>query len=268
MSVQLRTGEVVRGFVRQEGVDAKVVLLAPDGKQVAQFDSFEDGPDPVCFVAKETGEYRIEIRLAGQEKENKASFVLTDAPHPAAELDLTFCRAVEEATAAKALQTRGGVDALKESLQRNSAALELWRNLGERASVLRTLNALATVHHSLSDYQTARDLFSEALELSRSMGDRRSEGEALNGLGMSSFRLGDIQPAVDWLTQAMAIWRDLHFTYGEANALNNLGVLYYPMGEWQSAIDCHLRVLTWSARWGIDAGKRTRSTIWGLLMML
>jgi CHAT domain-containing protein/Tfp pilus assembly protein PilF len=241
--VQLSAGEVLRGFVRQEGVDVTVVLLAPNGKQVAQFDSFEDGPDPVCFVAKETGEYRIEIRLAGQEKQDKASFVLTDAPHPAGELDLTFCRAVEEATTAKALQTRGGADALRESAKRNSVALQLWRDLGDRPAELRTLNRLATVHHALSDYQTARDSFSQALELSRSIGDRRSEGEALNGLGMSSFRLGDIQPTVDWLREAMAIWKELHFTYGEANALNNLGVLYYPMGEWQSAIDCHLRAL-------------------------
>lgn len=242
-SVQLSAGQVLRGFVRQDGVNVAVILMAPDGKQVAQFDSFEDGPDPVCFVAKETGEYRIETRLAGQEKQNKASFVLADAPHPAGELDLTFCRAVEEATTAKALQTRGGADALRESAKRNSVALQLWRDLGDRPAELRTLNKLATVHHALSDYQTARDLFSQALELSRSTGDRRSEGEALNGLAMSSFRLGDIQPAVDWLTQAMAIWRDLHFTYGEANALNNLGVLYYPMGEWQAAIDCHLRAL-------------------------
>jgi len=239
----LRAGEVLRGSADQRAADLTVVLLNPGGNKVAEFDSFEDGPEPVCFLAGKDGGYRLEVRLAESRKLADFALLSIESPRPSSETDRLFCRAVEQSTAAKALEAKGGASSLAEAAERNSSALQLWRDLGDRPAELRTLNKLGTVQHSLSQYAAAREAFSQAVSLSRLLGDRRSEGEALNGVGMSSFRLGEVQAPVECLTQALAIWKELHSTYGEANALNNLGVLFYPMGEWQTAIDYHLGAL-------------------------
>jgi CHAT domain-containing protein/tetratricopeptide (TPR) repeat protein len=242
--LQLRAGEVLRASAAQQEVDLTVVLLDSGGTKVAQFDSFEDGPEPVCFIAgPDGGEYRLEVRVAGSNQLADQNVLSIQVPHAGSEADRLFCRAVEHSTAARSLQAKGGANSLQEAAVRYSNALPLWRDLGDRQAELRTLNKLGNVQHSLSQYSSAREAFSQALSLSRSLGDRRGEGEALNGVGMSSFRLGEVQPSVESLTQALAIWDELHYVYGEANALNNLGVLFYPMGEWQTSIDYHLRAL-------------------------
>ncbi|MGA2739009.1 MAG: CHAT domain-containing tetratricopeptide repeat protein [Bryobacteraceae bacterium] len=242
-SFQLGAGDVLRGSAIQQTADLIVVLRRPGGTKVTEFDSFEEGGEPVCFVADQSGEYELEVRLAESDKPTVTDVLSIEPPHPSSEADRLFCRAVEQSTAAKKLQEKGGANSLQEAAGRNSTALELWRELGDRASELRTLNKLGTVQHSLSQYAAARETFSEALSLSNSLGDRRSEGEALNGAGMASFRLGEVQPSINYLKQALALWDELHSTYGQASALNNLGVIFYPMGEWQTAIDYHLRSL-------------------------
>jgi CHAT domain-containing protein/tetratricopeptide (TPR) repeat protein len=241
-SVPLRTGETLRGQVDRQPSDLVINLFQADGAKIVEFDGFDDGPEPFCYIARQAGVFRLEVRDTASNRP-LAAVISHDQSHPATDQDRVFCRAVEESTQAKNLQAKAGAANLEGAVARSGAALSLWKDLGNRSAELRTLNRLGTLQHSLSRYTEARDSFTQAISLSRQLGDRQSEGEALTGAGMASFRLGDVQPALDYSTAALNIWKDLGSVYGQANAANNLGVLYYPMGEWQTAIDYHLQAL-------------------------
>jgi CHAT domain-containing protein len=231
--VVLDAGQVLRGFADQGNADLTVIVLAADRRKLAEFDSFDHGAEPVCFIAAAAGTYRVESR----------GLLSLDSPRAATAEDEVFCRAVEASTAAKRLQSQGGTQALRDAAEQNAVALELWRRADDRSGEARTLDKIGSVRHALSEYAAAREAFAEALPISSALGDLHSEGEALTGLGMASFRLGDLQTAFDRLNQALAIWRKLHYSYGEANALNNLSVLSFQVADWQVAITYGLRTL-------------------------
>ena len=63
--VQGRTGDFLRGTVRQEGIAVNVRALFRDGAKVRLFDGPPAGPKNFRFVAETPGDYQLEIRGAG-----------------------------------------------------------------------------------------------------------------------------------------------------------------------------------------------------------
>ena len=62
--IELAAGEFLRATVEQRGIDVVVTVFAPDGAKLAEVDSpnGSHGPEPVSFVAKSAGAYRLEVR--------------------------------------------------------------------------------------------------------------------------------------------------------------------------------------------------------------
>jgi tetratricopeptide (TPR) repeat protein len=79
----------------------------------------------------------------------------------------------------------------------------------------------------------------QALEIYREIGDRAGEGNALSGLGLAYHSLGQYQRAIEFSEQALAIFRDIGDRAGEGTALGNLGVAYRNLGQSQRAIEFH-----------------------------
>ena len=61
--IELAAGEFLRATVEQRGIDVVVRVFAPDGAKVAEADSPNgtQGPEPVAFVARAGGAYRLEV---------------------------------------------------------------------------------------------------------------------------------------------------------------------------------------------------------------
>lgn len=61
-TLDLEAGTFVFGEADQISIDVVVKVLAPDGTQLAEFDSPARGPEPFSFTAERAGVYRLEIR--------------------------------------------------------------------------------------------------------------------------------------------------------------------------------------------------------------
>jgi len=62
-SVTLDAGQVLLGVADQRSIDVVVVTRNPGGKEIGRIDSPNGtmGPEPIKLIAKNAGEYRIEI---------------------------------------------------------------------------------------------------------------------------------------------------------------------------------------------------------------
>ncbi|MBI3957820.1 MAG: tetratricopeptide repeat protein [Chloroflexi bacterium] len=115
------------------------------------------------------------------------------------------------------------------------AALALARQLENRPDEAKTLAALATVAHLLSDYTAARAYNQRALEIRRSVGDRAGEGASLLALGQSSRALGLYDKALVLFQEALAIQQALGNRWWEAIARNELGIVQMLLGQYEPA---------------------------------
>jgi CHAT domain-containing protein/Flp pilus assembly protein TadD len=147
------------------------------------------------------------------------------------------------------------ISQFREALQSWEQALDIYREIGDRAGEGRALGNLGNAYLSLGDYQQAIDLYEQHLAIAREIGDRAGEGRALNNLGIAYRSLGDYQQAIDLYEQVLAIFREIGDRAGEGSALGNLGNAYHNLGDYQQAIDLYEQVLAIFREIGDRAGE-------------
>ena len=77
------------------------------------------------------------------------------------------------------------------------------------------------------------------MALWRGLGERQMVGRTLNSLGWSHFRLGQMAEAKASFSEALAIMRELRVRAEERQALAGLAGVHYALGEYADAITCY-----------------------------
>ncbi len=98
----------------------------------------------------------------------------------------------------------------------------------ERAGALEAAGCLA---FSQSDYAAARALHEEGLAIWRHLGDRRCIARSLHRLGMVARDEGEYPRAQHLIEEVLSIFRELHDEYGISAALQNLGLVAFDQGN-------------------------------------
>lgn len=118
-------------------------------------------------------------------------------------------------------------------LQRASAMPDARNHPAELA---RALYGLGTLTHEISDFLDARAPLEQALEIRRELGDRAGEAEALNALSWVAGMIGDLAIGEQFAQEAGRIHTELGDRRGHALALNNLGFIRLFRGEPRAAV--------------------------------
>ncbi|MBD2001427.1 CHAT domain-containing protein [Leptolyngbya sp. FACHB-541] len=129
------------------------------------------------------------------------------------------------------------------ALQSWQAALEIYRDLGDRSGEISCLGNLGTIQSILGNYQQAIGFYQQALELAQELESLELEAKTLNNLGLAHFSLGQYERAIQFYQQALAIKQQIDGDQGEANSLGNLGLAYFYLGRYQQAIEFHQQAL-------------------------
>lgn len=235
--VTLNTGQYLRLFVQEQGIQISVALYGPDNQALIQQDCRHRGPTPLSVVAQSSGVYRVELR-SREKASTRGRYELTvKESRPALPADnhrITAEKVVAEAeqfaTEEKAESTRAAIEKFKE-------ALVWWKTAGDRGEEGRILRRIADVSQPLGKYETALSYYNQALSLARRTGNRQTETEILDEIGYVYITLGEIRKALDFCSRALARSRDLGDRWEEARALNNLGEVYYGLGELPQSLD-------------------------------
>lgn len=116
-----------------------------------------------------------------------------------------------------------------------TAALELYRQLGDATYEGVLLGNLGGVAWQLGDAETALDRYGEALSRHRAVGDRRQEARILNNQAALYRSLAEAERALVLYDQAGRLYAELDDPRGRARVLNNTGFAYRELGELERA---------------------------------
>ena len=122
------------------------------------------------------------------------------------------------------------------ALEKWQAALEIYRELGDRAGEGKALNVIGVVYEKLGQYQGALKVFEGSLTIKRELGDRTGEGLVLNNIGVVYKKLGQYQEALKAYEESLAIRHEIGDRTGEGNTLNSIGLIYKKLGHYQGAL--------------------------------
>lgn len=110
-----------------------------------------------------------------------------------------------------------------EAEKHHRTALELYREVGDRAKEAAALERLSKDYNDLGAVAEVEKCRQNALAIYRELGDRKGEASALKRLGWIFVFTSKYDRAEPYFLQAVQIWREIGQPHGAANALHGLG---------------------------------------------
>jgi non-specific serine/threonine protein kinase len=141
-------------------------------------------------------------------------------------------------------------------------ALSIWRRLGDRRQIARSVGSLGSTALARRDFAPARALYEEATAIMRQLEDRRGIATGLHSLGMLAYYTGDFRAAVALMEECIAIQRE----FGAASAsegLSALGGVLHAQGDYKRA----RTVLMEALHAHRESGTKTHFLVHTLLML-
>jgi CHAT domain-containing protein/Tfp pilus assembly protein PilF len=237
--VTLSSGQYMHLVVEQKGIDVVVTLFGPAGQKLTVVDSpnGNQGPEPIYVIAKDTGEYRVEVRPVDEGAAPGPYEIRVEDLRPATSKDVD--RVAAEWTFAEGLQLFGQstAETRQKAIDKYLEAVTLWRKLGDRAQEATTLNEIGGTYWQLGENQKALEYHSQALSIRRLIGDRHGEAQSLHNVGVDYWQLGDSQKALECYNRALPLRRAVADREGEAITLNAIALAHNNLGDLNEALD-------------------------------
>ncbi len=237
-SIELQTGQYMRAVYVQPQ-SSTVASLFPMQDKVASVELHLVGGqrggyrEPICWIAKEKGEYRLEIAASGKVSGSPDYQIQLDEIRPAAAADqyrLSVQGSLEEA---RLLTSRNEA---KEALAAAERALSSARAAKDQDREAAALNAAASLRDRLSEEQEAAAYYEQAMSIERDLKDRSWEARSLNNLSIVYMRMNKPKEAVSSLKRALVIEREINDRQTEGKTLGNLAVAYHDLGQFEDAV--------------------------------
>jgi non-specific serine/threonine protein kinase len=112
-------------------------------------------------------------------------------------------------------------------------ALELTREIGDKAGTANSIRNLGWVAMRTGDYEKAQEHLKEALSLYRQIDDKDRIASCLSGLGEVAVRVGDYEGAKPILEESLQLRKELKHKWGIGASLGTLGWMALRQGDYQ-----------------------------------
>jgi CHAT domain-containing protein len=243
--VSLVRGQFMHVLVRQLGMDVVVTTFGPDAKRLFSVDSPNGswGTEPVVFIAKTSGDYRLEVRPANEKAPAARYEIRIAALREATPADRDHVEAQRTFEEAETLRAQAKADSRRAAIEKYKRALSLFEKAGERSGQAFTLYTLGFAHAELGEFRLTLEYTGQALPLFRALGDDTMEGFALNLIGSADDFLGELPKALEYLNQALVVFKKQANHASEASVLNNIGRISYQNSDWQKALENYSQAL-------------------------
>ncbi|MBD2113717.1 MULTISPECIES: tetratricopeptide repeat protein [Cyanophyceae] len=144
------------------------------------------------------------------------------------------------------------------ALQSFQAALEVFRQNGDRDDEAYALNSQGLVYYDLGQDQQAVKYFQQALAIYQSLDDSYYAGNVQTTLGQAYIFWDQPQQAIEYLQPALSNYRAIRYPEGEAFVSHHLGFAYNSLGQPQQAIEYYQQALPiLQAERGVEALQTT-----------
>ncbi|WP_439638146.1 CHAT domain-containing protein [Spirulina sp.] len=239
-----QAGETIKIDLVSDEFDTLLLLLDPDGNNIAQNDDGGENKNArIVITLPADGEYsivansyqagevgRYQITLQGATAKDEANH----------EIALQAAQLFQEG---QSLRREGSLESLQAAIEKWEAAIPLYQQVGDRGGEAATLTNIGGVYNSLGEKSRALEYFNQALPLLRAVGDRSGEANTLTNIGAVYNSLGEKSRALEYYNQALPLLRAVGNRSGEATTLNNIGAVYDDLGEKSRALEYYNQAL-------------------------
>ncbi|MEP7337648.1 MAG: CHAT domain-containing protein [Acidobacteriota bacterium] len=198
------------------------------------------------IVAATGGTYRLTVQPSDAKTVAVYRVALTER-RPATDVDRERWTAISLFAEAEQLRLRGGLEYLRQSVEKYQASLPHWRAANDKRGEADAYSTVGYVLYSLYDYSAAMSAYKTALPLcgeayaalppERKAEATRIEADTLNNIGLIFRIYGENQMALDHYLQALPLLRDVGYRRGEAITLSNIAGIYRALGRLPEAMD-------------------------------
>lgn len=244
--IMLVADQYVRLVVDQRGINVSVKLYQPDGKLVAESNRLIGayGPETISWVAGTSGFYKLHVRPAQADQIAAEYEVKISEERTATLQDKNRIPAQTVFLQAEQLREQETPQSLDQAIAKYEEALQIFRDLGDRAGEAEALNVMGVVYHLLKrEPVKARQHYDKALQIQRTLGDRRGEAESLNNIARLHESLGERQTALDYYKRSQQPWQEIGDRYGQAWTFVHMGRVSFFLKAGQAALDYYARAL-------------------------
>jgi len=233
----LSSGDFVHVVIKKRGADLSAALLDPDGHEVVSrhSDFAEFGDEAVVAIAAASGRYQLQIRALSSSSPRSGYSITTVALRPAGLQDQARIEAEADVQRASSQQETQQPRAFAAALNDFTAALDAFRQLGDRRRELRALIGVGRMQVGTGN-TAALETAQQAEQLAVDLGDEPSRAAAIRTRGLALERRGDLVDALRAYEATNAILQQLGERKARAIALNDEGVMYGRMGDSERAI--------------------------------
>ncbi len=127
------------------------------------------------------------------------------------------------------------------------AALEIFREIGDRTGEASVLNNIAGFLRDNGRYADALKYYEQAIPLMRQFGSKTDVAKALNGIGQTLLATGDFRGAVGNLEESLEVWNTI--AKGDDDKIRtiyNLSVAYFRIGNKAETVKYSNQALTFA----------------------
>jgi CHAT domain-containing protein/tetratricopeptide (TPR) repeat protein len=241
--LSINVGEYMHAVVEQLGIDVVVTVIGPDGKQLAEVDRNEEGPETVLLIAESAGFYRLVVSAPNKNVEPGSYKITVEELRQATPQDTTRVAAERTVVEGERLQAQGTRESLTAAIDKLQEALPMFRASADQGGEALAQDDIGRAYYDLGEPGKALEYFNRALTLFKAAGDRQGEASTLNNVGSVYDDLGEKHKALEYYVNVLPIFRTLGQRSAEAIMLNNIAFVYQSLGETDIALDYYSRAL-------------------------
>ncbi len=249
VEIEMRANEYVTIVLRKGDLKLAAQVFGPEEKPLGEFVSVRYEPLYVCFLSKQQGKHRLEIRSLEQTNSSTPYDLEVETHGLPTGDDLKVMEARKLMMEAGRLRAEWRESAIKEASLKYSSALKVWQEVGRPEETAKTFEELGDTHFLLSEYRTAQENYLQASRTFRAS-DRKSRIQALNKASYVDIYLGQSRRALESSTGVLRYYArsrsrgtDAHEQRHEAEAENTAGEASYSLGRLRQSIEFFTRAL-------------------------
>ncbi len=247
--IKLKSGQYLNAVVEQHGIELSLLLIAPDGRRVAEIPAAADSENKktLSFIAEMKGDYRLLINAPQNAAQSGKYTLRLAARRMAATQEVALQQADQLNKEADQLFNDSKFDKALPLMEQALAIRE--KELGgENVKVAASLNDLGLIYQQLGNYAKAEPLFARGLAIrEKALGENHPDvAESLINLATLYFSKGDYVKAEPLMKRAVQHAENIFGAEHPnlAGYLNNLASLYQTVGDYLKAEALYQRALS------------------------
>ncbi len=244
--LHLNSGQFLHVAIEQKGINVTIMLLGPDGQQLAFIDGPNSlyGPKPIVAIAAIEGTYSLKISSLDKKGSIGRYGVKVLALREATPTDHQHVIAERAFEEARKLRLQRTATAWRTAIEKYQQALQFFQGSDDQYRCGLTLYSIGLCHANLGDFHKALEFATQSLTLFQAAKDHNQEASALNLMGGANDTLGELIVALTYYKQALTLTQSVRNKNTEASILNNIGKIYYELADWQQTLEYNNQALS------------------------